>query len=65
MGEGCGVLKYNCTIAKYFFFLFKGNQGRFSPLIPKVNVKVVNNTTKTRRNLETIVYQFREWVYHY
>lgn len=40
LGEGCGVLK-SVRLLNMFFFLFKGNQGRFSPLIPKVNVKVV------------------------
>lgn len=47
MGECWGILKYKCAFAKHlFFFLFKGNQGRFSPLIPKVNVKVVNSIAK-------------------
>lgn len=43
MGDGCGVLKYNCTFTKHvFFFFLRATKDVF----PKVYVKVVNSIAK-------------------
>lgn len=54
MGDSYRLLKHNCTFAKHvFFFFLRATNDVFPPLIPKVNVKVVN-IAKARWNLETL-----------